>query len=184
MKFRTAVLLSLLCSPFVIFPAAAADDKAPAAEAAPAKDAAPAAATAAKAAPAEAAKPKQLSAKERKAECDKQASGKTGIERKKFMRDCMAGKTGESVAAKPAEAKPADAGKAKAAAKPADAEKKVEPPHKAAFPSDRVNNNPRLLERSCVMDANERGLAGKERIDYLKDCVKGAKPQHSTFSGK
>lgn len=179
MKFRTAFLLSLLCSAAVTFPAGAADGKAAAMPAATASAAADA-----KAMPAEAAKPKPMSAKERKAECDKQGKGKTGVERKKFMRDCMAGKADEAVAAKPAEAKPADAGKAKAAAKPAEGEKKVEPPHKAAFPTDRVNNNPRLLERSCVMDANERGLTGKERIDYLKDCVKGAKPQHSTFSGK
>lgn len=178
MKLHTALLLSLLAT--VSLPAAAADAKTAAAPAPAASAAADA-----KAAPADAAKAKALSPKERKAECEKQSKGKTGVERKKFMRDCMAGKTEEATAAKPADAKPAEAKAADVAAKPAEGEKKAPPPpHKAAFPKDKVENNPRLLERSCMMDANERGLTGKERIDYLKDCVKDAKPQHNTFVGK
>lgn len=88
----------------------------------------------------------------RMAQCNKEASGKTGEARKAFMKECLAGKT----AAEPA--KPAAKEVAKAENKAAANGKKLTPQQ------ERMS--------FCSKDAKAKGLKGEERKKFMSECLR------------
>ncbi|CUA95512.1 PsiF family protein [Thiomonas bhubaneswarensis] len=93
----------------------------------------------------------------RMAQCNKEATGKTGDARKAFMKECLAAKPAATEAAKPA---------AKEAAKP---EKKAE--QKAA--ADGKKLTPQQEKMSfCSKDAKAKGLKGEERKKFMSECLR------------
>lgn len=89
----------------------------------------------------------------RMAQCNKEATGKTGEARKTFMKECLASKPAAAEAAKPAAKEPAKAEK-KAAAEG----KKLSPQQeKMSF---------------CSKDAKAKGLKGEERKKFMSECLR------------
>ena len=168
MHTRLALLIAgAFCASILVAPAMAADQP-PAA-----KSAEKHAAGEAKAA----AKNKRTVLRERRMECEKNAEGMTGVERKKFLHECIHSTGPVKPVAKPAVARPAApvrpavAAPAAVAGAPATAPAAGES-HKDAYPAARLNENPRLRARSCIMDADEKGLTGPERQSFLRGCAK------------
>lgn len=101
--------------------------------------------------PALAATPQQ----ERMKDCNKQATGMKGAERKAFMSKCLKGETAKPEEKGAAEAKPADTGAAAAPAaeaKPADA---------------------KADQKTKMKDCNQKatGMKGAERKKFMKECL-------------
>ena len=93
----------------------------------------------------------------RMAQCNKQATGKTGDARKTFMKECLASKPAAAEAAKPM---------GKEAAKP---EKKAE--KKAG--ADGKKLTPQQEKMSfCSKDAKAKGLKGEERKKFMSECLR------------
>ena len=93
----------------------------------------------------------------RMAQCNKEATGKTGDARKTFMKECLASKPAAAEAAKPM---------AKDAAKP---EKKAE--QKAV--ADGKKLTPQQEKMSfCSKDAKAKGLKGDERKKFMSECLR------------
>ncbi|WP_079417094.1 PsiF family protein [Thiomonas intermedia] len=93
----------------------------------------------------------------RMAQCNKEATGKTGDARKTFMKECLAAKPAATEAAKPA---------AKEAAKP---EKKAE--HKAMAEGKKLTPQQEKMS-FCSKDAKTKGLKGEERKKFMSDCLR------------
>jgi len=95
----------------------------------------------------------------RMAQCNKDATGKTGEARKAFMKECLAAKPAAAEAAKPAAKEPAKAEtKAKAEAKATAEGKKLTPQQeKMSF---------------CSKDAKAKGLKGEERKKFMSECLR------------
>ena len=93
----------------------------------------------------------------RMAQCNKEATGKTGDARKAFMKECLAAKPAAAESTKPA---------TKEAAK---SEKKAE--QKAA--ADGKKLTPQQEKMSfCSKDAKAKGLKGEERKKFMSDCLR------------
>ena len=93
----------------------------------------------------------------RMAQCNKEATGKTGDARKAFMKECLAAKPAAAECTKPA---------TKEAAK---SEKKAE--QKAA--ADGKKLTPQQEKMSfCSKDAKAKGLKGEERKKFMSDCLR------------
>jgi len=167
MTLSTLMMAATICASAMIVPAMAADGKGGAAVQEQAAHAVK---------PANASR---SSLKQRRAECEKQAVGKTGIERKKFMRECVHGSGAAIPMATPA-TKPATAARPAAPAKPAEPAKSAEAAtpagdatsHKDAYPPERLRDNARLRARSCIMDAEDQGLTGADRQNFLRNCAR------------
>jgi hypothetical protein len=97
-------------------------------------------------APAKSLTPQQQKMKD----CNAQATGKTGYERKAFMSTCL---KGDSTAAAAPAASPA------AAAAPA-----------AAAPAKPLTQQQKM--KACNVDANSKHLKGDERSAYMSTCLK------------
>ncbi|MGC9162057.1 MAG: PsiF family protein [Thiomonas sp.] len=97
----------------------------------------------------------------RMAQCNKEATGKTGEARKAFMKECLSAKPAAE-AAKPAAAKepakPAAKEPAKESAKSAATGKQLTPQQeKMSF---------------CSKDAKAKGLKGEERKKFMSECLR------------
>jgi hypothetical protein len=97
---------------------------------------------------------------QRMKDCNAQATGKTGDERKTFMSTCLKGGNSATAAA----AAPA----ASAAAAP------------AAVPAKPMTQQQKM--KACNVDANSKHLKGDERKSFMSTCLKGdnaaATPAH------
>ena len=94
----------------------------------------------------------------RMAQCNKEATGKTGEARKTFMKECLASKP----AAAAETAKPAS----KEAAKP---ERKAE--HKAAAGEKKLTPQQEKMS-FCSKDAKAKGMKGEERKKFMSECLR------------
>ena len=94
----------------------------------------------------------------RMAQCNKEATGKTGEARKTFMKDCQASKP----AAAAEIAKPVG----KEAAKP---ERKAE--HKAAAGEKKLTPQQEKMS-FCSKDAKAKGMKGEERKKFMSECLR------------
>lgn len=93
----------------------------------------------------------------RMAQCNKEATGKTGEARKAFMKECLAAKPAAE-AAKPAAAKEPTKPAAKEPAKSAATGKQLTPQQeKMSF---------------CSKDAKAKGLKGEERKKFMSECLR------------
>ena len=99
-------------------------------------------------APAKSLTPQQQKMKD----CNAQATGKTGDERKAFMSTCLKGGSAATAA-------PAAAPAASAAAAP------------AAAPAKPMTQQQKM--KACNVDANSKHLKGDERKSFLSTCLKG-----------
>ena len=107
---------------------------------------------AAEKAPAKTLTPQQQKMKD----CNKQATGKTGDERKAFMSTCL--KSGDTAAAAPAAAAPAVAAAPVAAPPPA---------------PKRNQQAQREKMKTCNAEAGQKHLAGADRKSFMSTCLKG-----------
>jgi len=89
----------------------------------------------------------------RMAQCNKDATGKTGEARKAFMKECLAAKPAAAEATKPAVKEPAKTEK-KAAA---DGKKLTPQQEKMSF---------------CSKDAKAKGMKGEERKKFMSECLR------------
>jgi len=86
--------------------------------------------------------------------CNTQAAGKTGDERKAFMKDCLSKKKAE-----------ADAAKKKAADEKKEAKKKADDEKKAA----RTKQQEKM--KSCNKEAGDKKMKGDDRKAFMKECL-------------
>ena len=89
----------------------------------------------------------------RMAQCNKEATGKTGEARKSFMRECLASKPAAAEATKPA------------AKEPAKAEKKAAAEGKKLTPQQEKMS-------FCSKDAKAKGMKGEERKKFMSECLR------------
>lgn len=89
----------------------------------------------------------------RMAQCNKEATGKTGDARKTFMKECLASKPAAAETATPVTKEPAKAEKKAAAGG-----KKLTPQQeKMSF---------------CSKDAKAKGMKGEERKKFMSECLR------------
>ena len=89
----------------------------------------------------------------RMAQCNKEATGKTGEARKSFMKECLASKPAAAEATKPA------------AKEPAKAEKKAAAEGKKLTPQQEKMS-------FCSKDAKAKGMKGEERKKFMSECLR------------
>jgi ABC-type transporter MlaC component len=89
----------------------------------------------------------------RMAQCNKEATGKTGEARKSFMKECLASKPAAAEATKPM------------AKEPAKAEKKAAAEGKKLTPQQEKMS-------FCSKDAKAKGMKGEERKKFMSECLR------------